>query len=1203
MSSQEGSQSSISGPIRAVEIDKSALSAESKSPVLISPGLNSKATSGNISTKNLTFGSMSQTNLTTRSPISFQAAVSSGSSNSKINPPLTNEKVQFGSLEPVSLPINLLEEPAAVVPTSQSISPISDSSVSETNQLSTESATSQQVPINKNQHLPASYYTSSYYTNPVDQNNDSESYQSSWHSHRNSSQGSHNPSAYNSRPAHYYLPYMNPQMISQFVPPPQIHKAGFYDPESNNSHGNNSKADNFAKSNDSKILPNPQGSFPYGMNPYYYGGLPSAPMVSGSTTNPKNPHGYYQPFSAFIPPPSAQNISSSVEASSDDSQKNSKPIVTKPPRKILSIVNPETGEEVIIGPAKSTPKIDVASTQASITSTDAETLSLTQAPKKIQIIDPKDNKPVVLIPESVDQSSNKQNGEVLSSNVESYFKVADKKEEVDFNDLLLDENVCDSVYDDDNLMMDDDLEDYSEEKSDVFDVTGMEFPVLLTRNIRVKYPENTIPFNYPLENEPLRYSTAFLMQFSTRCRGVAQDIKAVAFPEDVPVVIMDSSDSHRGARDYYREGGLSSGKRRDSGMQSSRSYGSGSRHIGRPVVRENVELTNRASDAWTKSVRNIVDEDAALLREVKGILNKLTEAKFEHFVSVILAMDIIRSAVMTGVIDLLFDKAVEEPRYAPLYALLCQRIVMHEIKEREGTMSSEEIAESRSNQANLSLFRRYLVTKCQIEYEHKRAYSKQRIERIISKAAEKEKDGNADDSSSDLALDSTLLSKKGSSDQLTDEDYALIKLKRRVLGNMRFIGELFIIQLISPKIMHQVIQELLLDVNDPEEEEVESVCRLITTIGSRLDCAESAPIWVHYITRLRVLGQHKKLPTRVRFMVQDVIALRNNSWVKPTPASVKQTAPSSTSSTSISSKISRDSRDFRSSRDPRDTRDYRESRDFRDSRDSQKSGRSTNDGFFTSTRNQQPARSVAPQFSGVHRPPVAAAQRPPLNRFLPLEGREINPSINANKSESQALPSQKVDPAIIGRVTSTFDETARINNTKDLVDLLVGSSPSLVSSLILYAMDGGPRKFNHLLNLAPVIRDEAFSSSAESALYLGCLEAFETLDELFCDVPKAFEFAGSLIAVIYESKSVDKLAGILEPLRKRSPKAAGSVALHYAKHLVDLTAKISSPSIESQISEKNLAINPMDYVRPYVMEQCSDAVDSLTKLAANLSLA
>src|SRR5690606_14277472 len=122
-------------------------------------------------------------------------------------------------------------------------------------------------------------------------------------------------------------------------------------------------------------------------------------------------------------------------------------------------------------------------------------------------------------------------------------------------------------------------------------------------------------------------------------------------------------------------------------------------------------------------------------------------------------------------------------------------------------------------------FRRFLISKCQVEYEKKKAWSHSRLAKL-----EEQKSNEKTSDSTENAEASKVVS-----GELTEEDYELIKLKRRVLGNMRFIGELFNVGLLPEKIMHAVIQELLRDIENPEEEEVESFCKLFTTVGPKLD--------------------------------------------------------------------------------------------------------------------------------------------------------------------------------------------------------------------------------------------------------------------------------------------------------------------------------------------------------------------------------
>lgn len=57
--------------------------------------------------------------------------------------------------------------------------------------------------------------------------------------------------------------------------------------------------------------------------------------------------------------------------------------------------------------------------------------------------------------------------------------------------------------------------------------------------------------------------------------------------------------------------------------------------------------------------------------------------------------------------------------------------------------------------------------------------------------------------------------------------------RRRSLGNMRFIGELFKLKMLTEAIMHDCVVKLLK--NHHDEESLECLCRLLSTIGKDLD--------------------------------------------------------------------------------------------------------------------------------------------------------------------------------------------------------------------------------------------------------------------------------------------------------------------------------------------------------------------------------
>ena len=148
---------------------------------------------------------------------------------------------------------------------------------------------------------------------------------------------------------------------------------------------------------------------------------------------------------------------------------------------------------------------------------------------------------------------------------------------------------------------------------------------------------------------------------------------------------------------------------------------------------------------------------------------------------------------------------------------------------------------------------------------------------------------------------------------LTEDDLAMMKVKRAVLGNVRFIGELYKAGLLSYRIMNACVEELLSNVQNPEEEEIECLCRLLMTVGPKLErelqllrvnaiAASPSPsssssvtakpttttavgangvgnAFAVYAAKMRALAQPRSgLSSRIRFLLLDVIELRERGW-------------------------------------------------------------------------------------------------------------------------------------------------------------------------------------------------------------------------------------------------------------------------------------------------------------------------------------
>ncbi|KAF0443999.1 ARM repeat-containing protein [Gigaspora margarita] len=240
-------------------------------------------------------------------------------------------------------------------------------------------------------------------------------------------------------------------------------------------------------------------------------------------------------------------------------------------------------------------------------------------------------------------------------------------------------------------------------------------------------------------------------------------------------------------------------------------------------------------------------------RKVKALLNKLTLEKFDS-----ISDQIIEYAnkskferdgrMLKEVIRLTFEKSCDEPNFSQMYAQLCRK--MMERVDPEIVDENVTNAEGKFVQGG-TLFRKYLLNRCQEDFEKGWKVN--------------------------VPVPSN---EKGEPDLMSDEYYTAARAKRHGLGLIRFIGELFKLNMLTERIMHECVKKLLTVQNAiPEEEEMESLCKLMTTVGQQLDHAKAKSHMDAYFHRMEDISKNSKLSSRIKFMLMDVIDLRNNSWV------------------------------------------------------------------------------------------------------------------------------------------------------------------------------------------------------------------------------------------------------------------------------------------------------------------------------------
>lgn len=103
-------------------------------------------------------------------------------------------------------------------------------------------------------------------------------------------------------------------------------------------------------------------------------------------------------------------------------------------------------------------------------------------------------------------------------------------------------------------------------------------------------------------------------------------------------------------------------------------------------VKEDVKL-HETENAWKPTRLNASqktmsedDKTEELYRKFRGVLNKLTPQKFETLISQVKDLTIDTKDRLQGVINLVFDKAIDEPNFSHGYALMCKQLSQIQVR-------------------------------------------------------------------------------------------------------------------------------------------------------------------------------------------------------------------------------------------------------------------------------------------------------------------------------------------------------------------------------------------------------------------------------------------------------------------------------------------------------------------------------------------
>ena len=150
--------------------------------------------------------------------------------------------------------------------------------------------------------------------------------------------------------------------------------------------------------------------------------------------------------------------------------------------------------------------------------------------------------------------------------------------------------------------------------------------------------------------------------------------------------------------------------------------------------------------------------------------------------------------LLEGAIDIIVDKAQMEQHFGSMYADLCLKIALTPIAEL-------------GDEGKGTQFKKSLLQRCQAEFERDQKHVLEELS-VLPEGEREEKIG---------------LSRK------------------RYVGHMKFVGQLFRVNLLSDKIMHCCVQDLFAKPEEgkgawePDEEKIRCLCTLLGTIGHQLE--------------------------------------------------------------------------------------------------------------------------------------------------------------------------------------------------------------------------------------------------------------------------------------------------------------------------------------------------------------------------------
>jgi translation initiation factor 4G len=430
--------------------------------------------------------------------------------------------------------------------------------------------------------------------------------------------------------------------------------------------------------------------------------------------------------------------------------------------------------------------------------------------------------------------------------------------------------------------------------------------------------------------------------------------------------------------------------------------------------------------------------------------------------------------------------------------------------------------ECRSDATKKNSFKSSLLNKCEVEFNKQDIYEDWKTEKREYEAKK------------------SSMTAPERKEAESEFNFRRIKIKKQMLGNIKFIGQLFKKGLLKEKIMRFCIASLLkleelkgVKTKNPEykdsgdtdmdEEDHEAICSMFGTVGATLELPHAVDFMHVCFSKINALSNDTALPSRSRFMYKDLLDLRANRWVPRRKEEKAKTLEEIRKDVEIEERK-------QAQNSSRGGGGGGRGGDFRgDAR----GGRQQS--FPSSNRPRQPKQAThtdADGFTVIGVKPAAPAPAPksqtpkPAQSRTPLAVAKKSSSGGAAASKATNTPDPLSDEKLEKSIKSMRNDYVSDGGSMDELLLSMhevsgtpGAGVKIVSLNVDRLMDCKDDERKAINSIIKILFEKKKITSDD--VKNGFMDAIEFIDSFVMDSPRAYEYLGNLLGALLQIKAFD----------------------------------------------------------------------------------